>query len=262
MTLASPVRIYLAGRICLETEAMIDQHAFPGRQGRLAFALLVCERGRPVSRSELADVLWPEEPASAWDSALSAIVSKLRGLLSRAGLDGPKALQGTGGAYELRLPATAWVDLEAASDAIHEAEAALRLGDPARAYGPSAVAHHIARRPLFAGEEGGGHWAELRRAKHRSILIRALEVRTQVYLWNGELPLALEAAREAVALEPLRETGHQLLMRAHAAAGNTAEALKAWEYCRRLIAGELGVSPSPPTRAVYEEILSGLRNDA
>ena len=259
--MVAPVRVYLAGRVCIESGGAVLEHlAFPGRQGRLAFAFLVCERGRPVSRTELADVLWSNDPASAWDTAISAIVSKLRGLLRQAGLDAGAVLPSTGGCYELRLPTGTWVDLEAANDAIHDAEAALRLGDPARAYGPSAVAHHIARRPLFAGEQGGGHWADARRAKHRSTLLRALECRAQVYLWNGELPLALEAARDAVELEPLRETSHQLLMRSHAAAGNTAEALNAYERCRRLIASELGVDPSPQTRAIYEGILRAIRD--
>jgi DNA-binding SARP family transcriptional activator len=42
---------------------------------------------------------------------------------------------------------------------------------------------------------------------------------------------------------------------AHAAAGNTAEALLAYERCRRSIAEELGVDPSPATKLVYEGIL-------
>ena len=220
MILAPPLRIYLAGRVCVETpQVVIEQRAFPGRQGRLVFAYLVCERGRPVARSELVDMLWQDEPASACAAAISAIVSKLRGLLGSAGLSGNEILIGMGGGYELRLPTDTWVDLEAASDAIHEAEAALRLGDPARAYGPSAVAHHIARRPLFAGEQGGGHWADGRRAKHRATLIRALECRAALYLWNGELPLAL-------------------------------------------VGSELGVDPSPATRAIYEDILASLSVDS
>ena len=68
----------------------------------------------------------------------------------------------------------------------------------------------------------------------------------------------IEAARDAVEAEPFRETGHQLLMRAHAAAGNTAEALRAYERCRRLVADELGVDPSPATRTVYEQILASV----
>jgi hypothetical protein len=104
------------------------------------------------------------------------------------------------------LPPGNWVDHEAAADAIHEAEAALKAGDPAGAYGPSAVAHHIARRPFMPGEEG--EWFERRREKLASILVRALECRAEVYLWNDEPSLALEVARDAVALRPTAPLPH------------------------------------------------------
>jgi DNA-binding SARP family transcriptional activator len=252
-----PVRIYLAGRVCLEVgDALLGPLDFPGRQGRVAFAFLVAERGRPIPRDHLADVLWPGERAPAWESALSAVISKLRSVFTKAGLDGAAVLTAESGCYDLRLPGGAWVDLDAASDAIHQAESALRLGEPAKAYGPSAVAHHIARRPFLPGEEGV--WLDGRRTKLRGVLVRALECRAQVYLWNGEHSLAVEASRDAVELEPFRETSHQLLMRAHAAAGNTAEALRAYERCRALIADELGVDPSPATKDAYERILKSV----
>ena len=44
-------------------------------------------------------------------------------------------------------------------------------------------------------------------------------------------------------------------MRALAAMGNSAEALLAYEACRRLIAEELGVDPSPETKAAHEAVL-------
>lgn len=236
--------------------ARIEAGDFPGQQGRAAFALLVGERGSPVSRHVLAAALWPSRAPRAWDAALTSIVSKLRALLARAGLDGGDVLVSGGGCYELRLPPGTWVDHEAAADAIHEAEAALRAGDPGRAYGPSAVAHHIARRPFMPGEEGD--WFEQRREKLASILVRALECRAEVYLWNNEPSLAVEVARDAVALSPFRDTAWQLLMRAHAAAGNTAEALKAYERCRTMIAEELGVPPSPGTQALHAKLLASL----
>ncbi|HEX5438833.1 MAG TPA: bacterial transcriptional activator domain-containing protein [Gemmatimonadaceae bacterium] len=229
---------------------------FPGQQGRAAFALLVGERGDPVSRAVLADALWPNQPPPSWDTALSSIASKLRSLLSRAGLDGAEALGTGGGCYELRLARGTWIDHEAAADSIHEAEAALKAGDPARAYGPSAVAHHIARRPFLPGEEG--RWFDQRREKLAGILVRALECRAEVYLWNGEYPLAVEAARDLVAAEPFHEQGYRLLMRAHAAAGNAAEALRVYERCRTLISEELGVDPSRETKAVHERVLHTL----
>lgn len=250
------LRIHLSGRLTIDAgEIRIDAADFPGQQGRAAFALLVGERGSPVSRHALAAALWPANPPRAWDAALTSIASKLRAVLAQAGLDGA-ALASGGGCYELRLPSGAWIDHEVAADAIHEAESALRAGEPARAYGPSAVAHHIARRPFLPGEEG--EWFEQRRERLRSIMVRALECRAEVYLWNAEYSLAVEVARDAVALQPFRETAWQLLMRAHAEAGNTAEALRAYERCRTLIADELGVPPSPATQALHAALLASL----
>jgi hypothetical protein len=46
-----------------------------------------------------------------------------------------------------------------------------------------------------------------------------------------------------------------LLMRTHAAEGNTAEALRVYERCRKVIADELGVDPSPDTKALHASVL-------
>lgn len=251
------VRVHLAGRVSIEVNGrLLEQSAFPGQQGRVAFAYLVCERSRPVSRAELTEALWRSEIPPSVDTALNAIISKLRSLLVRAGLSGSDVLVSGPGSYELRFPPDAWVDLEAASDAIHDAESALRAGDPEAAYGPSAVAHHIARRPFLPGEDAT--WIDARRARLRGILLRALECRAEVYLWNHEFSLAVEAARDLTLLEPLRESGHRLLIRALAAGGNSAEALWAYEQCRQRIADQLGVDPSRQTKAVYEQVLQSL----
>src|SRR4051812_35099980 len=55
------LRVRLCGGLAVEA----DGHALPdallgGRQGRLAFAFLVCERSRTVRRQELAELLWAD----------------------------------------------------------------------------------------------------------------------------------------------------------------------------------------------------------
>jgi SARP family transcriptional regulator, regulator of embCAB operon len=251
------LRIYLSGRMCIEGNGvLLEPGEFPGRQGRALFAYLVMNRRGPISRSALADALWAGAPPSSWDAALSAVVSKLRFMLTRVGVEGSEALTGLRGTYELRLPTGSWVDQEAAQDAIHEAEALIAAGHVKAAYGPSAVARLIARRPFLPGHEAT--WVEARRDHLAGILARALECRARVYLWNGEYPLAVESARELLELRPFRESAYRLLMKAHAAAGNTAEALRVYDECRRVIADELGVGPSPETRAVHEEVLRGV----
>jgi DNA-binding SARP family transcriptional activator len=248
------LRIYLSGHMAIESDAVLVRGSeLPGKQGRAAFAYLVGERSGPVSRAALTDALWPAQPPPSWNTALSSIVSKLRSLLTRAGLDGSAVLRTADGCHELHLPHRAWIDHEVATDSIHEAESALMAGEPARAYGPSAVAHHIARRPFLPGETG--RWFEERREKLASLLVRALECRAEVYLWNREYPLAVEVAREAVALRPFRESGYRLLMRSHAAAGNAGEALWVYEQCRTLMSAELGVTPSRETQLLHLEVL-------
>jgi len=124
----------LVGRVALEADGLAVQDArFPGRQGRLLFAYLAVERGRPVPRDELAAALWGEAPPATWDKALTVLVSKLRSLLTEAGLDGPRALTAAFGCYRLELPEGTWIDAVAAADATGEAERALAAGDPAAA---------------------------------------------------------------------------------------------------------------------------------
>src|SRR5918995_1462852 len=71
----------------------------------------------------------------------------------------------------------------------------------------------------------------------------------------GAEAAALAAADEAVQRAPLRESAHRCRMAAHAAGGNRAEALRAYQRLRRVLADELGVDPAAETEAAYLELL-------
>jgi DNA-binding SARP family transcriptional activator/tRNA A-37 threonylcarbamoyl transferase component Bud32 len=246
-------RVYLTGGVRIEfAEMVLGHNEFSWPRSQLVFAYLVCERGRPIPRAELRGVLWSDAPPSDWESALTTILERLRRTLRRK-TPGIHISVIRGDTYELRFPGDAWVDIEAATNAIHDAEGALKGGRPRDAFGPSAIAHHISRRSFLPGESG--RWVESWRQRLRTILLRALECRAEIFLWNSEQSLAIDAAREMIALEPLRETGHQLLIRSHVASGNAAEAKRAYEQCRITLMHELGVEPSQQTTRVYEEAL-------
>jgi SARP family transcriptional regulator, regulator of embCAB operon len=248
------LRIYLTGRVLVEDngKVLLDERRLMGRQGRLTFAYLVYERFRPVSREELAEELWTGAVPTSWERSLSALISKLRALLTGAGLGGV-ALDGSFGHYRLLLPADAWIDVEAATGAIDHAESTLRRNEPRVAWGWAHVAYQISRRPFLMGEEGP--WVTLKRSELRDVLVRAHECLSEPSIWPKEPEYGVRHATEAVNLEPFRETSYQLLMRAHAAVGNRAEALRVYERCRHLLSEELGVTPSSQTEAVYLDIL-------
>jgi SARP family transcriptional regulator, regulator of embCAB operon len=148
-----PLRIYLTSRVLVEESGtLLDERRLMGRQGRLAFAYLVGEHLRAVSRDELAEELWLGRVPPSWERSLSALISKLRALLASAGVS-DVALTGSFGHYQLLLPADAWIDVEAASEAIDRAESALRADKPQEAWGWAQVAYQISRRPFLTDEE-------------------------------------------------------------------------------------------------------------
>lgn len=247
------LRVFLAGRVALEADGrVVDERSLPGLQGRVVLALLAAERERPLAREELAEELWAGCLPPAWEPALRAVISKIRDTLAGVGLD-RDALDGAFGVYRLRLPPETWIDLEAATGALHRAETLARAGQVDEACGWALAARTIGARPLLPGAQGP--WVAQRRARLRDIYLRSLEVLADVWVRRGEPRLAVADAEEALRLEPFRETTYRTLMRAHATAGNRAEALRVYQRCRDLLAEELGVDPSQETEGLYLGIL-------
>jgi len=248
-------RIYLTGRLAIEHDGtlVVDEGAFPGRQGRIVFAFLAADAHRTVPRAELAEVLWGDSPPREAETTLSAVLSRLRGLLRRipSGAD----LAGQNGAIGLRFPADAWLDLEGAANALDEAEGAQRRGDHAAAWGHANIAAVIARRPFLPSEEAP--WIERQRRHLSSILVRGLRCLSAVGAETGDLVSAVQYAVQVVDLDPLRESAYQHLMKLHLRTGDAAEALRVFASCRKRLRDELGASPSKEIAQLHLSILRG-----
>jgi DNA-binding SARP family transcriptional activator len=240
--------IQLCGDLKVRMRGERVESRFPGRQGRLLFGWLVVHRRRPSIRDELMGAVWPERRPAAADAALNVLLAKLRSVL------GPGSLAGR---HEIRLllPRESWIDLEAASEALHRAESALALGDWTGAWGPSRVALHIGMRRFLAG--CAAPWIDDARLQHASLLLRAYECVALggLRLGGAELPSAERSARALVRHAPLRESGYQLLMEVLQAQGNVAEALLVYEQLRHRLRGELGTHPGAPAQALHVRLL-------
>ena len=198
-------------------------------------------------------MLWGEHLPATWEKALGVLMTKLRALLEECGLDGSSVLRSAFGCYQLTLPADAWIDVDAATNAVEQGEAALAAEDLDEARAQASTGAELARRVFLPGEDG--RWVEEQRRDLRDVLVRALECLRDAALAAGEFGNAVRYAAEITELEPFRESSYRALMQAHVAAGNPAEALRVYERCRLFLADELGTYPSPETKAVYLEIL-------
>ena len=250
MTLASSclVRIQICGTLAVERDGQRLDALLPGRQGRLLFTYLVVNRHRHIPRDELADALWREPDPAAVDARLNPLLSKLRRVFGADAMDGRSTLR-----LCLR---DAWVDLEAATEAVHRAESSVAQQDWLRAWGPALTALFVAERDFLPGEDAP--WIGEIRHRLTELRLRALECYAAAGLGLGgtELSGAVRAGRQLTQLAPLRESGYRYLMQALAAQGNLAEALSVYGQLSECLRDQLGVSPSPATRDLYERLLA------
>jgi DNA-binding SARP family transcriptional activator len=246
------VRIYLAGRLVIEVESRIlDEEELPARQGRIAFAYMVLNRGRPIPRLELATAIWGDSPPDAWEASLSALLSRMRNLFRTMRLDAE--ISALSGSVHFSLPPDHWVDIEAARSALDEAEGLLRAGKFPEAWPRASVATSIFERGFLQGEEH--QWIVRERRRIEDEHLRSLELLSDVTLALGEPTAALRYAKQCSDLEPFRESAYEREMRAQLQLGNRAEALRTYERLRTLLQEQLGADPSPALQAAFLEAL-------
>jgi DNA-binding SARP family transcriptional activator len=213
----------------------------------MLFAYLLLHRGRSVPRDELIEALWPDSH-NDHGPLLSTQLSRLRSALPGVELQGRGELQ-------LVLPAGAWVDVDAAAEALARTEAAMTREQWRDAWGPAHVALSIAGAPLLPGFDLP--WLAARRRELEELFADALECMALIGLRLGgsELAAAERAARRLIERAPLRESGHVALMEVQAARGNAAQALATYEDLRAGLREELGATPGAAARAVHARLL-------
>jgi len=199
-------------------------------------------------RDEVAEALWREPDPAAVDARLNPLLSKLRRVFGAESVDGRSALR-------LCLP-DAWVDLEAAAEAIHRAESAVAQREWARGVGARAD-RAVRRRARFPARRGRALDRRDPPPAGRTAPARPRELRGgDPGPWRHRADRRGAGRAAADPPCPLRESGYRYLMRALAAQDNLAEALGVYSQLSECLREQLGVSPSPATRALYEELLA------
>jgi DNA-binding SARP family transcriptional activator len=203
------------------------------RQRRL-LAALALHAGRATDTDVLVEMIWGSGDDAAPDNppaAVHTLVARLRKLLP-AGV----SIVTEGRGYRLEL-ATGEIDSEAFVSHLNAARATVQ---PAAQLEDLTTACSLWR---------GRPFAELDHPDVAPEVARLCELRSVVIEQQAEALLALGRAGEAVAAleslvvaEPLREGATALLMRALAADGRQADALRAYSRLRHSLVEELGLT--------------------
>ena len=250
------MRVELLGQV----RVVHDDRAVPalGAHAQIVLAMLAVERDRTIAQDELAEVLWPGRMPPSWESMLRTAVSRVRAIFLslNACRDSLPPISAANGCYRLDLPPDSSVDAHDATSLLDAALSATLTGDDEAARNHAAAARRILARPFLPGQSA--EWIESQRDRLGSVLVQTLEVLSAAHARLGESSAAVATAREAIALQPLRESSHRALISAHVAAGNRGEGVRAYEATRKLLMDELGVPPASETEALYSSLVGSV----
>jgi adenylate cyclase len=111
-------------------------------------------------------------------------------------------------------------------------------------------------------DPGWADWIRGERLRLETTVLDALVLRGGDLLTGGDTARALAYGRRAIAMDPLREDAHRLVIRALAATGRRAEALRQVDELTGLLRGSLGVAPDPATLTLAEKLRSSVEAPA
>ena len=212
--------------------AEVDEGAISPRE-RIILSVLVLRAGAVVSRDELADALWPDEPATTWPKQVQATITRLRRTL------GSRAIRTAPNGYGLELDPDS-IDAVRFERLVASARQHALDGDPARAIDGFDRALALWRGspyPDLAAWPPGAAEAE-RLAEVRSDVD---EERTVLRLRLGDHRAVVPDAERLVREAPLRESRWVLLATALYRSGRQADALSAIRAARERLGDELGI---------------------
>ncbi len=219
--------------------------ALKGRKTQALVAYLALAPGERRTRDELIALLWGDRGEQQARSSLRQSLSELRKALGDAG-------------DSLLVAERDAVSLDADAIDVDVTEFKRLIDDGT----PTALerATELYRSDLLDGI--GVHEAAFEdwlRDERQRLNERACEALSRLLDHQAaeDSERAIATARRLLALDPLRETTHRVLMKLYADKGERTLALKQYQACRDVLAAELGVSPAPETEQLAEEIRTG-----
>jgi DNA-binding SARP family transcriptional activator len=206
-----------------------------GREQRLV--AYVALNGRRM-RSYVAGILWPDSTESHAQSSLRAALLQVR-----------RTSVGLLDADQTTVDIAPDVDVDVRE--FHRCASEV-------AANPDGVDFEAAMGILDGGDLTPGwyeDWVMFERERLQHERVRALEALAAAELRRGCGDAALTAARAATAVEPLRESAHSIVIRAHLMVGNVADAVHEYRAYGDLLTRELGINPSEQLRQLVTPLL-------
>ena len=215
------------------------------------FAYLILHGDAQQPRERLAFTLWPASSESQARTNLRQLLHHLK----RALPSGCNLLETSHLTVQWRADPSCAIDTLDFQAAIAAAGAARADEDIARETESLTAAAQLYEDDLLPALYDD--WIAPLRDEYRRRIADVLQRLAALHEERKDYAAAIPCAERLVALDPLGESQHQLLIRLHAADDDRASALRAYHQCMRVLRREMGVEPGAATRELFERILKG-----
>jgi DNA-binding SARP family transcriptional activator/pimeloyl-ACP methyl ester carboxylesterase len=225
------------------TDAASNPLVIRGRKQQALLVYLALNVDLPPSRDKLATIFWGDRFDSQARQSLRQAISRLRKILAIGG----KSVLLTDGDHVGLNPEA--VDIDAC-----EFERQVADGSPEALAKAASLYKHMLADGLHVNEAAFEEWIRFERARFQETACGVLARLAAHQADVNETQEAIETGHRLIALDPLNEAGHRLLMRAYAASEQLALAQKQYKACAALLLGEFGSQPETETQRLFEEI--------
>ncbi|MGH2449643.1 MAG: response regulator [Chloroflexota bacterium] len=254
-TPTSTLRVYTLGPFrALWGDNLVFDSESNDPQAALLLKYLITEAGRPVKRSEVLYLLWPD--LDEVDAGL-----RLRRLVGTFEQFGPAGSQNPiireeGHTLHLNTAADIWIDAQEFESQISMAQDAQEAGDTDVALGLFLSALALYKQD-YLHENLYEDWPSDRREQLRELWISSMFRVASICADRCEYPDSVRLIKKVLDIDPYREHAYQALMLYLTRAGRRGEAIQLYRYAEKLFAQHLAAQPAPSTRLLYEKILRG-----
>jgi DNA-binding SARP family transcriptional activator len=219
-------------------ELRVGEDVIPIPVGFQRLVTFLALSGRLLLRTHVAGMLWPDVPTGRANANLRAALWRL-----------PPACEGfiEVSTRHLRLAGDISVDLTCAAALAHRLlDRSSRWDD--NELGTAGTQLSCDLLPDWYDDD----WVLAERERFHHLRLHALEALCDRLTAAGHYGEAIDAGLAAVRAEPLRESAHRVLIKAHLAEGNHGEASRQYSSYRHLTLAELGIEPSAHLRDLLQ----------
>lgn len=239
--MSSLFRLQLLGPLQLDRDGE-PIHGFKSRKAAALLGYLAAE-SRPVSRSYLVELFWPNQTESRGRNNLSQALHNLQSLW-------PGCVEANYHAVQFCSLGSTWLDLKMFYELEARAEANAWVMAAELYRGDFMAGMYLDDCPDFE------QWLRLQQEIWQRRVCQVLRHLITHFLHQNELGPALRYSTRLLEIDPGDEEGHRQQMMILARSSQRSAALAQFETCRRYLVEELGVEPAKETVQLYQRLRS------